>query len=93
MQKLQKKLKNTPRNTSLVPCSVNSSLNKDENLSDLNKVLICNNSEENHQKHKSGSIFNKGTWIRVIDKYSKILNLKINLVDKYFNIGSLNYVY
>jgi hypothetical protein len=47
MQKLQGELKNTPRNTSLVPCSVSSGLNKEETLSDQNKVLTCNNSEEN----------------------------------------------
>ena len=29
MQKLQEKLKNTPRNASLVPCSVSSGLNKE----------------------------------------------------------------
>lgn len=55
MQKLQKELKNTPRNTSLVPCSVSSGLNKDQSPSDQSKVLICNNSEENQQQHRAGS--------------------------------------
>jgi hypothetical protein len=55
MQKLQKELKNIPRDASLVPCSINSSLNKVQRPSDLDKVLICNNSEENHQQHKAGS--------------------------------------
>ena len=38
MQKLSAKLKNTPRDTSLVPCSVSSVLNKEETLSVQN---IC----------------------------------------------------
>ena len=47
MQKLQGKLKNIPRNTSLVPCSISSGLNKEETPSDQDKVLTCNNPEEN----------------------------------------------
>ena len=47
MQKLSVKLKNTPRDTSLVSCSVSSVLNKEETLSVQNKVLADNNSEEN----------------------------------------------
>ncbi len=47
MQKLSVKLKNTPRDTSLVPCSVSSVLNREETLSVQNKVLADNNSEEN----------------------------------------------
>ena len=47
MQKLQKELKNIPRNTSLVSSSISSGLNKEEIPSDQSKVLICNNSEEN----------------------------------------------
>jgi len=50
-QKLQAKLKNTPRNTSLVPCSVNSGLNRDQSLSVQNKVRTCNNPEENQFQH------------------------------------------
>jgi len=55
MQKLQAKLKNAPRNTSLVPCSVSSVLNKDnlngkrESPSVQSKILTCNNSEENQR--------------------------------------------
>jgi len=45
MQKLSVKLKNTPRNTPLVPCSVSSVLNRAERLSVQNKVLTDNNSE------------------------------------------------
>ena len=51
MQKLQVKSKNTPRNTSLVPCSVSSGLNKEEIPSDQSGVLVLdwldNNPEEN----------------------------------------------
>ena len=50
MQKLQIELKNVPTDTSLVCSSTNSGLNKEEilsTLSDQNKVLTCNNSEEN----------------------------------------------
>jgi len=46
-QKLSVKLKNTPRDTSLVSCSVSSVLNKEETLSVQNIVLADNNSEEN----------------------------------------------
>jgi len=49
MQKLQAKLKNAPRDTSLVPCSVSSVLNKDESPSVQSKILTCNNSEENQR--------------------------------------------
>ena len=49
MQKLQGEFKNVPRDTSLVPCSTSSGLNKEETLSDQNKVLTCNNLEENHR--------------------------------------------
>ena len=51
MQKLQSKLKNAPRNASLVSCSVNSSLNKDQSLSVESKVLNCNNHEGNQSQH------------------------------------------
>lgn len=47
MQKLTGKLKNTPRNTSLVPCSVNFELNRVQRLSAQDKVRTVNNSEEN----------------------------------------------
>jgi hypothetical protein len=47
MQKFKEKLKNTPEDTSLVLCSVNSQLNKEETLSVENIVLSLNNSEEN----------------------------------------------
>jgi len=53
-QKLSAKLKNTPRNTSLVPCSVNSGLNRDQSLSDQNKVLTDNNPEVNLHQHTGG---------------------------------------
>jgi len=45
MQKLSIELKNTPRNTPLVPCSVSSVLNRAERLSIQNRVLTDNNSE------------------------------------------------
>ncbi|MHA2305766.1 MAG: RRXRR domain-containing protein, partial [Candidatus Hodarchaeales archaeon] len=45
--KLSGKLKNTPRDTSLVTCSVNDGLNKDQSLSDHRIVLSDNLVEEN----------------------------------------------
>ena len=57
MQQLQVKPKNTPRNASLVPCSVSSALNKEEIPSVQNILLACNNSEENRQQHRVGSEF------------------------------------
>ena len=56
MQKLQPKLKNTPKDTSLVLCSVNSSLNKDQSLSVKNVKLSCNNHEENLSQHTGRSL-------------------------------------
>jgi N6-L-threonylcarbamoyladenine synthase len=73
MQKLQEKLKNIPRNTSLVPCSISSGLNKEETLSDQSKVLTCNNSEENHRKHKSGSDLRVLNIVYVLNKRGNAL--------------------
>jgi len=73
MQKLQEKLKNTPRNTSLVPCSVSSGLNKEETLSDQNKVLTCNNSEENQQQHRAGSDLRVLNVVYVLNKRNQSL--------------------
>ena len=53
-QKLQAKLKNTPGDTSLVPCSVNSGLNREETLSVQSKVRTCNNPEENQPEYTRG---------------------------------------
>jgi hypothetical protein len=53
MQKLQAKLKNTPKDTSLVPCSVNYQLNKVERLSVDDTVLTCNNIEVNQPQTNS----------------------------------------
>jgi hypothetical protein len=47
MQQLQVEFKNVPRNTSLVPCSTNPVLNREETLSIQDKVLACNNPEVN----------------------------------------------
>jgi len=47
MQKFKEELKNTPKDTSLVLCSVNSQLNKDQSLSVENIVLSLNNPKEN----------------------------------------------
>jgi hypothetical protein len=55
MQKLSRKLKNVPGNTSLVPCPTSSSLNRVKKLSVKNKVLLDNNSEENLRQHRAGS--------------------------------------
>jgi hypothetical protein len=51
MQQLQVEFKNVPRNTSLVPCSTNPVLNRDESLSVQDKVLACNNPEVNQVQH------------------------------------------
>jgi len=47
ISKLSAELKNTPRDTSLVPCSVNGGLNREETLSDHHIVLTDNLGEEN----------------------------------------------
>jgi len=44
---LSAELKNTPRDASLVPCSVNDGLNREETLSDHHRVLTDNLGEEN----------------------------------------------
>ena len=44
---LSAELKNTPRDASLVPCSVNGGLNREETLSDHRRVLTANLGEEN----------------------------------------------
>ena len=68
MQKLQVKLKNTPGNASLVPCSVSLGLNKEETPSDQDKVLACNNSEENLQQHRAGSDSRVPNAVYVLNK-------------------------
>jgi len=55
MQKLLVKLKNIPRDTSLVPCSISSQLNKEETLSAVDKVLANNIPEENLRLPVGGS--------------------------------------
>jgi len=47
ISKLSAELKNTPRDASLVPCSVNGGLNREETLSDHRIVLADNLGEEN----------------------------------------------
>ncbi len=44
---LSGELKNAPRDASLVPCSVNGGLNREETLSDHRIVLTDNLGEEN----------------------------------------------
>ena len=44
---LSGEFKNTPRDASLVPCSVNGDLNREETLSDHRRVLTDNLGEEN----------------------------------------------
>jgi len=63
MEQLSAKLKNAPRDTSLVPCSANSCLNSSEKVrnSDLSGQnlgsggLTDNNPEENQLQHRGGS--------------------------------------
>ena len=73
MQKLQVKLKNTPRNTFLVPCSVSSGLNKEEIPSDQSIVRTCNNSEENLQRHRAGSDSRVLNTVYVLNKRGRAL--------------------
>ena len=54
MQKLSEKLRNTPTSTSLACSSVSRSLNKEEPLSVVDKVLSDNSSEENQHQHTDG---------------------------------------
>ena len=54
MQKLSVELKNAPRNTSQVPCSVSGVLNREETLSVPCKVLADNGSDENLRQHTGG---------------------------------------
>jgi hypothetical protein len=44
---LSGEFKNTPRDASLVPCSVNGGLNREETLSDHRRILTDNFGEEN----------------------------------------------
>jgi len=67
MQKLQAKFKNTPKDASLVPCSVNSSLNKEETLSVKDKILTCNNPEENLHQHRGGSSLRVSNIVYVLN--------------------------
>jgi hypothetical protein len=47
VSELSGEFKNTPRDASLVPCSVNGGLNREETLSDHRRVLTDNLGEEN----------------------------------------------
>ena len=73
MQKLQAKFENAPRNASLVPCSVSSSLNKEEIPSVMSIVRTCNNSEENHQQHRAGSGLRVLNVVYVLNKRGEAL--------------------
>lgn len=73
MQKLSVELKNTPRNASPVPCSVSSGLNKEETLSDQNKVLADNNPEENRSQHRGNSDLRVQNIVYVLNKRGKPL--------------------
>lgn len=104
MQKLQKKLKNVPTDTSLVCSSISSGLNKEETLSDQSTVLFCNNSEENQQKHKSDLDLRVPSIVYVLNKRSLplmptrpskarrlLLNNKAKVVKRYPFTIQLNY--
>jgi hypothetical protein len=56
MQKLQAELKNVPTDASQVCSSTNSSLNKDQSLSDQNIVLTCNTPEVNQVQQTERSL-------------------------------------
>lgn len=70
MQQLLVELKNTPRDASLVPCSVSSGLNREETLSDQNVKLANNNPEENHSQRTGRSI---KPFVYVLSKQGKPL--------------------
>ena len=59
VSKLSVKLKNTPRDTSLVSGSVNDGLNKDQSLSDHHRVLADNLGEENQLSVKRERHFSR----------------------------------
>jgi hypothetical protein len=52
MQQFKAKLKDTPRDAPQVSCSVSISLNKEEILSEMSKVLTLNNLEVDLHQHK-----------------------------------------
>lgn len=54
MQKLGERKTYTPRNTSLVPCSVTRSLNREETLSEMSLKTSSNNPEVNLRQHTCG---------------------------------------
>lgn len=73
MQKLLVKLKNTPVNTSLVYCSVNSGLNKVGKLSVQSKVLANNNLEGNQPQRKEGKNLRVSSKVYVLNQRGKSL--------------------
>jgi hypothetical protein len=54
MQKFKAKFQNTPGNAPQVPCSVSTSLNRDENLCETRKVRTLNNLDVDLRQHKGG---------------------------------------
>jgi len=93
MQKLLEKLKNTPRNASQVPCSVNSSLNKDQSLSVKSKVLSNNNHDGNLPQRKEGKNLRVSFMVYVLAFLGEPLvscsSRNANLVEKIINSGTL----
>jgi len=72
-QKLSVKLKNTPRDTSLVSCSGSSVLNKEATLSVQDIVLADNISEENHSQHRGSSDLRVQSIVYVLNMRGKPL--------------------
>jgi len=63
MQKFKAKLKNVPMDTPQVCSSTNSSLNRDQSLSEKNKVLTLNNLEVDQHQHKGGQKVSVITYV------------------------------
>ena len=71
MQKLQVELKNAPADTSLVCCSANPELNRDQSLSAQGMVLACNIPEENHSQHRGSSGLRVQSVVYVLNRRGK----------------------
>ena len=67
-KKLSVKFKNAPRDTSLVPCSANFVLNREEILGVQNKLLADNNLEVNHHQQRGGQNMSVSDIVFVINQ-------------------------
>lgn len=67
MQKLLVKLKNTPMDASQVHSSVNLSLNRDQSLSEMDKVLANNNLDVNQRQHAAEQKLSATVYVISVD--------------------------